>query len=59
VFVDGNLRGMTPLPPIELPSGPHSVLVVNGELHADRSFVVQVRPSEQTVLRVALDAEAH
>ncbi len=51
VIVDGEYRGMTPLPAFRLPAGPHTVLLVNKELKAHRSINLKLKPGEERVLR--------
>ncbi len=54
VFVDGKLRGTTPLAPLSLPPGAHQVLVVNEELKAKKTYSVDVRGGKTTELKVVL-----
>lgn len=54
VSVDGRSVGTTPLAPISLPPGPHSVVLRNGELGASRSLSVTVKPGKPAQLRVDL-----
>jgi len=49
VAIDGEPRGPTPLV-LELPAGPHRVVLSNEEFHIDRSAVIVVEPN-QTVKR--------
>jgi hypothetical protein len=46
VYVDGKRKGTTPLKPIELTAGEHTVLVKNERLGAERSFRVMIKPNE-------------
>ncbi|MBL8957635.1 MAG: PEGA domain-containing protein, partial [Myxococcaceae bacterium] len=57
VFVDGKLRGTTPLAPLPLPNGAHQVLVVNEELKAKKTFSVDVRGGKTTELKVVLSEQ--
>jgi serine/threonine protein kinase len=54
VSVDGRSVGTTPLAPITLAPGPHSVTIKNGELGASRSFTVTVKPGQRASLSVNL-----
>lgn len=54
VSVDGKPMGTTPIAPIQLPPGPHSVALRNAELGASRSFSVVIKPGQPTLLRVDL-----
>jgi hypothetical protein len=46
VYVDGKRKGTTPLKPLELAAGEHTVLVQNRRLGAQRSFRVMIKPNE-------------
>jgi serine/threonine protein kinase len=54
VFVDGELRGTSPLPPMKLSPGAHSVILVNPERGYRRPYTVEIRPGEQTRLNVTI-----
>jgi|GEM_PF-5401161 len=54
VTVDGRGVGTTPLAPITLPPGPHSVTVRNSELGASRSSSVTIKPGKPTTIRFDL-----
>ena len=55
VFVDGQLAGTTPFEPISIPSGRHSVRLVNDEIHAEKTLTVEVRPGETAMLKAKLE----
>ena len=46
VYVDGESMGMTPLKPLELTVGEHTVLVKNEKLAEERSFRIIIKPNE-------------
>lgn len=54
VTVDGRGVGTTPLAPISLPPGPHSVTVRNSELGASRSSSVTIKPGKPSSIRFDL-----
>lgn len=54
VTVDGRGVGTTPLAPISLAPGPHSVSVRNSELGASRSSSVTIKPGKPSSLRFDL-----
>ncbi|EYF02160.1 Hypothetical protein CAP_7371 [Chondromyces apiculatus DSM 436] len=54
VTVDGKAMGTTPIAPIQLPPGPHSVVLRNAELGASRTLSVVLKPGQPTLLRVDL-----
>lgn len=54
VSVDGKSVGTTPIPPISLSPGPHSVVVRNAELGATRSASVNVKPGAPTSVKFDL-----
>ncbi len=54
VTVDGRGVGTTPLAPISLPPGPHSVSVRNSELGASRSSSVVIKPGKPSSIRFDL-----
>jgi serine/threonine-protein kinase len=50
VTVGGRSYGMTPIGPITLPAGTHTVVVTNPELGASRSATVRVTPGKQAAI---------
>jgi hypothetical protein len=54
VEIDGTAYGVTPLQPVKLMAGLHQVRLKNGELHADRSFKVEIKPGAPETLKVNL-----
>ncbi|HVK71496.1 MAG TPA: protein kinase [Polyangium sp.] len=54
VTVDGRSVGTTPLAPISLAPGPHSVVLRNSELGASRSMSVTIKPGKPSSVRVDL-----
>jgi serine/threonine-protein kinase len=54
VSVDGHAVGTTPLAPMSLAPGPHSVVLRNSELGASRSISVTIKPGKPTQVRVDL-----
>lgn len=54
VSVDGKPQGPTPLPPISLPPGPHSVSVRNPELGASRGASVTIKPGQPSSVKFDL-----
>ncbi|MBI5546038.1 MAG: hypothetical protein HY901_19270 [Deltaproteobacteria bacterium] len=54
VTLDGRTLGSTPLPPVEVAPGIHTVLLVNGELGARRTVTVRVRGGRDAEVRVNL-----
>ena len=54
VFLDGKLLGMTPLEPLAVPPGHHSLILVNQDLGLRRRVDVQVHSHENKVIRVDL-----
>lgn len=54
VSVDGKAYGSTPLPPISLPPGPHSVSVRNPELGASRGSGVNIKPGQGSSVKFDL-----
>lgn len=55
VFVDGELRGTSPLPEMKLSPGAHSVILVNSERSFRRHYTVEIRRGEQTRLNVTIE----
>jgi hypothetical protein len=53
--VDGQLAGTTPFEPISVPSGRHSIRLVNDEIHAEKTLTVEVRPGETAMLKAKLE----
>jgi eukaryotic-like serine/threonine-protein kinase len=54
VFVDGDLKGQTPLEPILLSPGPHSIILINQPMNERRHFTVTVSAGQQQNLNVSL-----
>jgi serine/threonine-protein kinase len=54
VTVDGKGVGTTPLAPISLAPGTHSVVLRNSELGASRSTAVTIKPGKPTSIRIDL-----
>jgi serine/threonine-protein kinase len=54
VSIDGRKLGTTPLSPIELGEGRHSVVLVNPELGVRRTLTATVRDGRDVTLRVNL-----
>ena len=54
VYVDGKLKGTTPLKPLELMAGEHTVLVKNEKLAKQRSFRIIIKPNQVHSLDVNL-----
>jgi serine/threonine-protein kinase len=54
VSVDGRVLGSTPLMRLELPEGPHELLLENPERGIRRTYVVTVRAGETTTRRLGL-----
>jgi eukaryotic-like serine/threonine-protein kinase len=54
VFLDGRPLGQTPLAPVRLEPGLHSIILVNTELSVRRSYQVQLRSGEQRAFLVDL-----
>ncbi|WP_240807382.1 serine/threonine protein kinase [Polyangium spumosum] len=54
VTVDGRSVGTTPLAPLSLAPGPHSVILRNSELGASRSMSVTIKPGKPSSIRVDL-----
>ena len=51
VSVDGKPYGATPLPPIKLGVGPHSVSVTNPELGSSRSSTVRIKSGQSSFVK--------
>jgi hypothetical protein len=54
VQLDGRPVGTTPIAPLELREGAHTIVLKNGDLQANVSRRVVVIPDKETVLRVDL-----
>jgi hypothetical protein len=54
VSVDGRPLGVTPVAPVSLPPGTHTVVLVNSELGATRTMSVTIKPGKPSLLRVDL-----
>lgn len=52
VLVDGQMVGATPLKPLELSAGKHSVTVTNGELGKTKTLSVDIRAGRQEFVEV-------
>jgi serine/threonine-protein kinase len=55
VFVDGELRGISPLPAMTLAPGAHSVILINPQRNYRRHYTVEIRPGMQTRLNASID----
>jgi hypothetical protein len=55
VYLDGRMVGTTPFEPMDVPSGPHCLELVNEELHVKRSFNVDVRAGETAMVQEKLE----
>ncbi len=56
VFLDGELLGVTPMAPIRVAPGAHSVILVNEELKERRTLSVKAEANQETELKVSLSA---
>jgi serine/threonine-protein kinase len=56
VIVDGRALGTTPLPPVDLAEGPHTITLKNGELGVTSKKHVVITPNKEAVLRANLFA---
>jgi serine/threonine-protein kinase len=54
VTVDGRPAGTTPIQPLTLPPGQHTVVVKNAELGASRTMKTIVKPGAPTLLKIDL-----
>jgi serine/threonine-protein kinase len=54
IFVDGRSIGISPVSPVELPAGRHSVLLRNKSLGKERTVTTHIVRGETTTLRVDL-----
>jgi hypothetical protein len=54
VYIDGKRMGSTPLKPLELTVGEHTVLVKNEKLAEERSFRIIIKPNEVVSRKVDL-----
>jgi len=52
VYVDGQSRGQTPMPPLELLEGTHRVKLVNPELGRETEKTIRIKPGTETPLRI-------
>jgi serine/threonine-protein kinase len=57
VFVDGKRLGETPLSPVELSAGRHSVRFVNSQLDKDVTRSIEVKAGQSTLFKLNLEAE--
>jgi serine/threonine-protein kinase len=55
VFVDGEPKGVTPMEAFALPSGQHSVILVNPDLKTQRTYRVSIEEGKQAELKAVLD----
>ena len=55
VFFDGEPKGVTPMEPFAAKPGTHSLILVNEELNARRTYSVEVKLEQQTELKFSLD----
>ncbi|MDQ3266377.1 MAG: protein kinase [Myxococcota bacterium] len=58
VFIDGKLVGTTPLAPLPIAAGIHTVVIVNEELGERRQQQVRIPPGGTETLRLFLDQPA-
>jgi len=54
VSLDGKPLGVTPLSPVEVESGEHSVVLTNPELGTHKTFVVKAREGQEVVVQINL-----
>jgi serine/threonine-protein kinase len=54
VSVDGKSYGATPIAPVSLPPGTHTVVVTNAELGAQRSATVKINPGKSHAVKFDL-----
>ena len=54
VLIDGKKVGQTPLVPIRVPAGKHTVVLINESLNVRRSYPVTVSPAKTTELKITL-----
>jgi serine/threonine protein kinase len=57
VIVDGRTLGVTPLQPSDLPEGPHTVVLKNGDLGVTTKRRIVIAPNKESVLKVDLFSE--
>lgn len=55
VHVDGDFKGVTPMGPIELPAGTHTLLLTNDELRVRRTMKVTIRANREKLVKLALE----
>jgi serine/threonine-protein kinase len=55
VFLNGRSLGVTPMDPVTLPPGSHTLVLKNQPMGVERRVVVKVRPGVQSVVRVILE----
>ena len=55
VTLDGKALGTTPLPPVTVYEGPHSVVLENKDLQVTKRKRVQVKPGQVSTLKVRLE----
>jgi serine/threonine-protein kinase len=54
VVVDGRMVGATPLSPLDVSAGKHSVTVTNSELGKTKTVAVEVRANRQELVEINL-----
>ncbi|WP_239470833.1 serine/threonine-protein kinase [Archangium violaceum] len=54
VYVDGKRMGDTPLRPLELPAGPHTVKLVNPSIPKEKLLVVDVKAGQNSLEKINL-----
>jgi serine/threonine-protein kinase len=54
VFIDGQALGQTPLKPVELAAGEHTVVLVNPTLNKQATRRIVVKPGQRFVLKLNL-----
>jgi serine/threonine-protein kinase len=57
VVLDGRALGVTPLEPLDLPEGTHSVTLKNNDLGVTSKRRIVVAPNRETLLKVDLFAD--
>ncbi len=54
VYLDGTRLGVTPLDPMSVPPGKHSLRLVNDEIQVERRLTVEVKSGETTPIKAKL-----
>ncbi|MEW5849548.1 MAG: PEGA domain-containing protein, partial [Myxococcota bacterium] len=57
VWVDGKSKGMTPLEPLQLKPGKHTVRLENKDLNVKRTETVTLKPGEEGELKIKLSQQ--